>query len=106
MLYLYTENLFALNKIKDFIKKLLHRQNRGPQAVFVSLAEGLRELGKDFFVNQKIAAPIEIACVLSGAKTLKWAVSQKQKGNIKKIIAGPNIVVFPEDEDGVLLSPL
>jgi hypothetical protein len=106
MVYIYTENLFALDRAKDAVKKLLGRQIRGPRVVFVSLVRGLKDMGKDFCVNSKISAPIETACVLSGAKTLKWAISQKQKGNIKKIIAGPNIVVFPDDEGGVLRDPL
>lgn len=106
MLYLYTENLFAANKAKYVVKKLLGRQNRGPMTVFGSLEAGLRERGESFCVNQKIVSPIEAACVVSGAKTLKWAVSRKRNAKIKKIIAGPNIVVFPSDEGGILRDPL
>ena len=106
MLYLYNENLFVFNRAKNFIKRLLGKQNRGPKAVALSLEHGLRELERDFCTNKKKSKPIDIACVLSGAKTLKWAISQKKQGKIKKIIAGPNIVVFPDNENGVLKHPL
>lgn len=106
MLYLYTENLFLSNRVKSLLKKILGKETRGPKAVIDSLTTGLRELGEDFSLNKTINKPIAAACVISGIKTLAWAIKQKKLGKIKKIIAGPNLVVTPEDERGILKNPL
>ncbi len=105
MVYIYTENLFVLNKIKNFIKILLGRQNRGPKAVEDSLLRGFQELGSPYKINSH-ELPIDTACVISGSQTLRWAVEQKNKSLIKKIIAGPNLVVSPDDAGGILKHPL
>ena len=104
MLNIYTENFFVLNRIKNFIKILLGMQNRGPKAVEDSLLRGLEELSYSYEINFR-RLPINLACVISGSQTLRWAIEQKKKGLIKKIIAGPNMVVFPEDSGGVLTDP-
>lgn len=106
MLYLFTENLFLSARAKNIIKILLNRQDRGPKAVYKSLVAGLRELNENFTVNEKLSEPIETACVLSGAKVVAWAVNQKRKGRINKIVAGPNIVISPKDANGILENPL
>jgi hypothetical protein len=104
MLYFYTENLFFQNKLKSFIKLVLGRRNRGPQAVEHSLFTGLTELGVEFSVNKVVSGVCETACVLSGVKALEWAIKQKKGGRIKKLIAGPNIVVLPTDNNSLILS--
>lgn len=106
MLYIYTEKLFFFGRIKYFFNKLFRRENRGPQAVLDSLTVGLEELGKDFTINKKFTKTINTACVISGVKTLEWAIKQKLEGRVKKIIAGPNLVVSPKDFDGILTDPL
>lgn len=102
MLYLYTADLFLAARAKKGLKKILGRPNLGPAQVFIFLAKGLAELGVEFLANEKIRRPIETACVLSGHKTLSWAIGKKQSGVLKKIIAGPNIVVHPNDFNGIL----
>lgn len=104
MVDIYSENLFWTARFKNRLKSFLSRQNRGPKQVFMSLTRGLKELGVDFQVNRPVRSGIKTACVISGAATLRWAIRQKQAGRIKKIMAGPNIVVFPQDEQGVLLN--
>ncbi len=104
MLYLYTENFFALSKLKNFVKNLLGRGKRGPEAVFFSLVKGLGELGEAYAINQPLQESIGTACVLSGVKVLTWAIEQKQRGKIKKIIAGPNLVISPLDCNAILLN--
>ena len=42
--------------------------------------------------------------VLSNIDALRWAVSAKQQGKIKKLVAGPNLVVLPTDEDSIICS--
>jgi hypothetical protein len=105
MLYFYTENFFWSSRAKNFIKKILDKKARGPQAVERSLFAGLKQLGVEFRVNTRTNQKIETACVLSGIETLKWVIRQKQKGEIKKIIAGPNLVVVPDEAGGIIKSP-
>lgn len=102
MISIFTENLFFSSKIKNFVKFLAGKENRGPRAVERSLIAGLTELGVNFSVNKIPEGVCEIACVLSGVKTLQWAIKQKQLGEIKKLIVGPNIVVSPNSEKGLL----
>lgn len=106
MINFYTENLFFSGKVKNLIKIFSGWQNRGPRAVQQSLFLGLKELGQDFSVNRQIFSPVKFAGILADAKILKWAIGQKQKGLIDKIIAGPNLVVGPEDSEGIVKNPL
>jgi hypothetical protein len=106
MLYLYTEQFFWWSRVKNFIKILLGRQVRGPQAVEGSLIRGLLELNVPFILNQKPKDPNGTACVISGGvKILQWAIREKQKGKFKKIIAGPIIVVTPDECNWLVASP-
>jgi hypothetical protein len=106
MLYLYTEDFFWQSRCKNFFKKILKKNQRGPLAVSQSLLNGFAELGAGCALNQTSQKPIETAGVLSGTKTLRWAIGQKKKGLIRKIIAGPNIVINPNDEGGILLDSM
>jgi hypothetical protein len=105
MLYLYNENLFLGPRLKQALKKILGNDARGPRAVFSSLISGLLDLGEAFVVNKQNET-IETACVISGVRTLKWAIKKKQQGKIKKIVAGPNLVISPNDENGILKNGL
>ncbi|MEI8061990.1 MAG: hypothetical protein WCG97_01705 [bacterium] len=82
-------------------------KNRGPQAVTASLTRGLTQLGIAFELNPPINTfvhPVEIVHVISGIETLRWAIEQKKLGRIKKLVAGPTIVVSPLDHDAILAS--
>ncbi len=70
-----------------------------------SLYSGLRELNVPFFLNQPLAQPIDVACVISGAFTLKAIIKKKQAGLIKKIVAGPGITSFPLQHKGLIYHP-
>lgn len=104
-IYIFTENYFLKARIKYFIKKLLGRNLGGPEAVLKSLITGLRENGVNFQINIFPKEGCGVACVISGVKTLQWAIKQKQLGKIQKIIAGPNIVVTPFDCENLILAP-
>lgn len=106
MLYLYSENFFLMGKLKKCLKYLLGVRSRGPEAVFKSLTKGLTEAGVDFEVNKTIKNQIETACVISGVKTLSWAIEQKRLGKINHIVAGPNLVISPDDSGGILKDSL
>lgn len=102
MIHIYTENLCAVPRIKSGIKWLLRRGNRGPQAVADSLLRGLRGLDVSVVINIKPNELIDTACVLSGACALRRAIEWKKEGLVKKIVAGPNIVAFPEEATGII----
>ncbi|MBI5530067.1 MAG: glycosyltransferase [Candidatus Doudnabacteria bacterium] len=104
VLQIYTEEFFLTNRLKSLLKKIFGVDSRGPQAVVKSLINGLKELDVKFSLNKRIVNTGETVCILNGAKTLKWAISQKQQGKIKKIIAGPNIVISPYDKEGLIKS--
>ena len=76
----------------------------GPSAVLDSLIRGLDILDVNYQLNPKAKDISDVVCVISGVDTLKWAIKAKKQGKIKKIIAGPNVVVTPEDANGILLD--
>jgi len=76
----------------------------GPAAVLGSLLRGFDKLKIDYQLNPKLQDISDIVCVISGVGALKWAIKAKKGGKIKKIIAGPNIVITPEDAGSILLN--
>ena len=99
---------------KRFAKKILFSITRkprylsvgGPQAVIESLLAGLADLNIPHRYNPWQHQVTPTVSVVRGVDTLRWALEQKQKGFIKTIIAGPNIVVAPPDEQNLIKSPL
>ncbi len=89
-------------RLRNFVKKILGKGARGPQAVERSLVAGLKELGEDFLVNKTFGQNAERVLVLSGVKSLAWAIEQKKLGKIKTLIAGPNLVQTPNDHGGIV----
>lgn len=102
-LFIFTEEYRLIGKIKYLVKKILGRNVRGPAGVANSLIRGLKELQEPFKVNKQHANGTAI--VLSGVKVLKDLILAKQRGEIDKLIAGPNIVVSPDDADRIMHSP-
>lgn len=96
--------------VRDTIRPNRHYSNhplyRGHFAVTRSLVEGLKKINASF--NYNPLHPHRLAdtvIVLAGVKTLRQAIRLKQTGRIKKLYAGPNIVVFSSDDESVLASP-
>ena len=104
-LAIYTESFFPKNRFKRLIKIVLGRNVRGPKQVERSLLAGLQELEYPYSYNQAALDKTAVTCVLNGVETLAWATDQKEKGNLKKIVAGPNISILPHSDEGVLLNP-
>jgi hypothetical protein len=73
--------------------------------VFESLTRGFKELGINYRVDSNPVGKDIMACVLSGVKTLNWVIGQKRTSKIKKIMAGPNLVVTPFDSNNLMQSP-
>jgi len=95
---------YLIDWLKIAVKRILFIPNYGPQAVLESLIRGFDKLKVDYQLNPKTDKVSDPVCVISGVDALKWAIEAKRKGQIKKIIAGPNIVVTPEDAGGILLD--
>jgi hypothetical protein len=104
-IYLFNENFVLTARIKNWARKIFGKGPRGPEAVFLSLVTGLREQDYQVFINNTTMPQEATACVLSGVSTLMAIIHLKRKGKIAHIVAGPNLVVSPEDEQAVLMSP-
>lgn len=107
-MYIYTKkpyNYFSKEFIKE-IGRFILRKRRGPQAVVDSLIRGLSEIGEDFSLNNKNPKldGTEIFFVNSSIDALKWAIKLKKEGKIKKLIAGPNLVVAPNEFESIIIS--
>jgi len=82
---------------------------RGPAVVQANLIEGLRRLG---FETSPFGMPFNFTPsshvgVLSGAfDALPWAIQAKEKGHIEKLVAGPNLVLVPEDHGRIITNQL
>lgn len=90
-----------------FLKRLL--QNRpaegyGPKAVLENLFDGLRENNFSFLINPSLKniGFSDTVYIPNNIEALEWAIGAKRKKIIKKIIAGPNLVISPSDNNGVL----
>ena len=94
---------------REFLKeagRFLFKKARGPQAVNESLIRGLKELNQPFFVNKKSPKldGSETFFINTSLDALKWAIKLKKAGKIKKLIAGPNLVVMPNHFNSIILS--
>lgn len=80
-----------------------HPLYRGHFSVTRSLVEGLHKINASFNYNPRYPWQLaDTVIVLAGARTLRQAIRMKQQGRIKKLFAGPNIVVFSSDYDSLL----
>jgi len=73
----------------------------GPQSVVDSLLSGLDEVGANYKYNP-IPSEINkdsIVCVLSNIKALRWGLQAKDRKQISRLIAGPNLFATPKDYD-------
>lgn len=101
-----SDTLLSREHIRLGMRKLLHI-NRGPDAVFKSLFRGLDEVGQPYKLNPKgknISAA-DTVLVNGSISALRWAIEAKKSGTIKTLIAGPNLVITPNDFGGVINSP-
>lgn len=71
-----------------------------------SLVEGLKSINASFNYNPSYTSRLtDTVVVLAGVRTLRQAIRLKQQGRIRKLYAGPNIVTFSSDYDGIIASP-
>ncbi|TAN34178.1 glycosyltransferase family 1 protein [Patescibacteria group bacterium] len=78
---------------------------RGPDAVMDSLLRGLDELKRPYLLNVKSTEikPEDTVFVNGSLETLQWAIKERKK--FKKLVAGPNLVVTPNDGGGIINAP-
>lgn len=96
-------NLFSKENIKN-IGRIILKKTRGPQAVVASLLRGLNDLGSEYKLNPKIKdIGINDTIYVTGSiEALRFAINLKKNGKIKKLIAGPTLVVTPDDHNGII----
>jgi glycosyltransferase involved in cell wall biosynthesis len=108
--YEYKKELLKnkLRPVKRFFdgKKPLIKPNwGGHSAVTRSLCQGLQKLSVEFNYNpQEISNIFDNIIVVSGIDTLEQAITLKKTGRIKKLFAGPNLVITPEDNYNLITS--
>lgn len=95
-------NYFSQEYLKS-LGRMLFKKNRGPQAVISSLLRGLEELHQPVKINSTIAN-YDIVYVNESMAALQWATELKRKGKIGKLIAGPNLVVAPDEFNSLVCS--
>jgi hypothetical protein len=68
--------------------------------------EGLHRIHADANYNPKRVSEVgEVVVVLSGINTLRQAIMWKREGRITRLLAGPNILVFPSEHADVIAAP-
>lgn len=79
---------------------------RGPASVARSLLKGLQKTGIDFNCNPGSSNEYgDVVIVLSNFDYLRQAIQLKRMGKISKLIAGPNIVGYPQEANYIAASP-
>ena len=92
-------------------RKLLRKPNRkvtfssGPDAVLKSLINGFNRLNVKYNLNPKKIKEIgKTVIVLSNIEVLKQAIELKKNKKIKKLLAGPNLVILPSENKDLICS--
>jgi hypothetical protein len=79
---------------------------RGHVAVTRSLVEGLRKIGASANYNPKREPEVgEVVIVLCSIDALRQAIIWKREGRIARLLAGPNILVFPSEHANLIAAP-
>ena len=104
-LYKQNKKMFPLIKlILRFTLSLFRRKKIGGHyAVTRSLLHGLDKNKIKYNLNSNIIIS-KTVIVLSGTETLQFALTQKKKGKIRHLIAGPNISVLPSFDKNILAA--
>lgn len=81
-------------------------KSRGPQVVISSAMRGFAEIGISYSLNpvQETIFAADVVWANESLDALTWAIEMKKKGKIKKLIAGPNLVILPSDHDNIVCS--
>lgn len=109
MLYIYfykPNNYFSKEHLKRVLRNLVGKYS-GPQAVEDSLRRGLSQavIPHRFNCSRPKLDGLSVFFVNGSMDCLRWAIKLKAEGKIRKLVAGPNLVVLPEDRGGIILNP-
>ncbi|MES3005353.1 MAG: hypothetical protein V4664_00180 [Patescibacteria group bacterium] len=96
---------FSPETYKKLIRKVF-KKNRGPQAVTASVMRGLEAVNYKYKINPNIREiePTDTIWVNESVEALRWAINFKQENKGARLIAGPNLVVTPDDNDGIIFN--
>src|SRR5437588_11108449 len=71
-----------------------------------SAVEGLKRIGADFNYNPGWVSRVgPVVAVLSDLRALEQAIRWKDAGRIRRLLAGPNLVVLPSDNPDLITAP-
>lgn len=101
----YYSIVFLKNLLKKIFYYILPKKNRkitslkygGHYAVTRSIIEGFKKNNISYNYNPSKKNISDVIYVPGGIEALKYAIELKKQKKIKKLIAGPNIAVFPEE---------
>jgi len=95
-------HILSLENYKRIIKHILNKK-RGPSSVTASLMRGLKEINYDFKLNPNLKEikDSDTLFVNESLEALKWSLDFKTNN---KIVAGPNLVVMPSDNNSVICN--
>ncbi len=96
----------SLENLKKAVKKSLGK-NRGPEGVTASVIRGMRDLHQEYKLNPKIRDINEgdILWANESVSALQFAIRLKKKVKNLKLVAGPNLVVIPNENNGIIFDP-
>lgn len=98
-------SILKLDTWRNIAKRILGKK-RGPQAVISSVIRGLNNKGFEFKLDptaKNIPADSTI-WVNQSIEALEWALEFKLKNKGAKIIAGPNLVVTPDEHNSIIFD--
>lgn len=87
----------------NFFKKNLYFDDTNQ--VLRSLDQGLKKLKANYRINPWWWQTTESVGVIANKKALKWALKAKKAGKVKRIIAGPDIVISPQEDSSLITNP-
>lgn len=108
-LTILTEPVNTIYNVRKIVYKALGREEGygGHATRTERIVEGIKKLNyEDFNYQPKYVKEIgEQVHVLANVRTLKFAIELKRKGIIKKLTAGPNIVMFSDEYESIIADP-
>lgn len=97
----------SFENLKKVIKKIF-KKNRGPQAVTSSIIRGMKMNHQEYKLNPKIKEICggDTIWVNESISALKFVIGLKNKIKNLKLVVGPNLVVTPDENNGIIFDPV
>jgi hypothetical protein len=102
----------AIGRARRLLRNLLGQQvlqaglneHRGPVSVERNLLKGFGQIGQPYRLNPPTEDFTPYVGVLSSIEGLKRTIGMKRRGEIEWLVAGPNLVISPDQHDRLLES--